>query len=389
MKIVLAPDSFKGSMTALEVCDALQQGVCRIVPGAELVALPMADGGEGTTEALVAACGGELVSVAASGPLPGHRQSVEGVIGLIHGGRTAVIEMACVSGLPLVPLSRRNPLRTTTYGTGQLIGAALDRGARQLIVGIGGSATNDLGAGMAQALGVRFLRADGTELLEPITAERLAEVARIDPAGLHPAVAQSRILVACDVDNPLLGPQGCSAVFGPQKGASAAVVARLEANLARAIDLIEATLGRRVRLQPGAGAAGGLGAGLMAFLGAELRPGIDLVLEASGFAETIQGAQLVLTGEGRIDQQTTHGKTISGVARLSQQQRVPVVAIVGSIGDGADLLYRSGLTSIVSLVPCPVSLQDAMEQGRGMVADTAERVMRLFLAGGNGASPGG
>ena len=389
MKIVLAPDSFKGSMTALEVCDALQRGVCRILPGAELVALPMADGGEGTTAALVAACGGACIRVAASGPLPGQRQPVEGVIGLIHGGRTAVFEMACVSGLPLVPAARRNPLHTTSYGTGQMIAAALDRGARRLIVGIGGSATNDLGVGMAQALGIRFLRADGTELLEPITAERLVDVARIDPTGLHPAVAHSCIQVAFDVDNPLLGPQGCSAVYGPQKGASAADVTRLEAILAQAIDLIEATMDRRVRFRAGAGAAGGLGAGLMAFLGAELRPGIDLVLEASGFAEAIQGAQLVLTGEGRIDRQTSRGKTIRGVARLSQRQGVPVVAIVGSIGTGADLLYDDGLTSIISLVPGPVSLEDAMAQGPSMVADTAERVMRLFLAREIGAGPGG
>ncbi|MCT0200441.1 glycerate kinase [Synechococcus sp. CS-1325] len=389
MKIVLAPDSFKGSMTALEVCDGFREGVRRVRPDAELVALPMADGGEGTTEALVAACGGERISVAATGPLPDQRRPVDGLIGLIHGGSTAVIEMACVSGLPLIPVASRNPLHTTSYGTGQLIGAALDRGARRLIVGIGGSATNDLGVGMAQALGIRFFRADGREMLEPITAEGLAEVARIDPAGLHPAVAQSHILVACDVDNPLLGPDGCSAVYGAQKGADAVIVGRLEALLGQAIDLIEPTFGRRVRHQPGAGAAGGLGAGLIAFLGAELRPGIDLVMEACGFTEAIRGAQLVLTGEGRIDQQTLHGKTIRGVLQRSQRQGVPVVAIVGSIGAGAELLYGMGLTSIVSLVPGPVSLQQAMDQGREMVADTAERVMRLFLATAGRADQGG
>lgn len=380
MKIVLAPDSFKGSLTALEVCEALREGVVRVLPGAEIIAVPMADGGEGTTEALVAATGGVLHTVEATGPLPGDRPKVTGRIGLLHDGHTAVIEMACVSGLPLVPAAQRNPLHTTTYGTGELLRTALAMGARHLIVGIGGSATNDLGAGMAQALGVRFLRADGSEIREPMTGSLLAQVAGIDRSRLDPAVAESRIAVACDVDNPLLGPQGCTAVYGPQKGATAEIIRELEANLTQAITVIEQAIGRDVRHQAGAGAAGGLGAGLLAFLGAELRPGIRIVLEASGLATTLAGADLVLTGEGRIDHQTACGKTISGVAQAAQRQGVPVVAIVGSIGKGVDVLYPLGVTSMFSLVPGPVSLEDAMQHGQAMLADTAERVVRLRMA---------
>jgi glycerate kinase len=380
MKIVLAPDSFKGSMTAMEVCEAFREGISRVLPSAEVISLPMADGGEGTAQALVAATGGELRLVETTGPLPSDRQKVPGQIGLINEGRTAVLDMASVSGLPLVPDAKRNPLHTTSYGTGELLSAALATGARHLILGIGGSATNDLGAGMAQALGIRFLRADGSEIHEPITGGLLAELASIDLSQLHPAVNSSRIEVACDVDNPILGPRGCTAQFGPQKGATPEIIGELEANLARAIELIEKAVGREVRHQPGAGAAGGLGAGLLAFLGAELRPGIRILLDASGFAEKVAGADLVLTGEGRIDHQTACGKTISGVASVSQRYGVPVVAIVGSIGLGADNLYPLGVTSMFSLVPGPVSLDEAMGQGKRMLADTTERVLRLLIS---------
>lgn len=383
MKIVLAPDSFKGSMTAVEVCDALREGASRVVPDAEFVVVPMADGGEGTTETLIAANGGELRSVEAMGPLPSDRPKVTGQLGLMgkcQTTTTAVLEMARVSGLPLVPEAKRNPLHTTTYGTGELIGAALDAGARHLIIGIGGSATNDLGTGMAQALGVKFFRADGREIAEPMTGGLLAEVACVDLSGLHPAVKTSRIEVACDVDNPLLGPHGCAAVYGPQKGATPEIVAQLESSSSQAIDVIEKAIGRRVRDEPGAGAAGGLGAGLVAFLGATLRPGIRIVLDASGFAEKVRGADVVLTGEGRIDHQTAHGKTISGVARVSQESGVPVVAIVGSIGKGVENLYPLGVTSLFTLVPGPVSLDEAMKNGEPMIADTAERVLRLLVA---------
>jgi glycerate kinase len=328
----------------------------------------------------VAATGGELRPVEATGPLPRDRAKVTGQIGLIDERRTAVVEMACVSGLPLVPEVKRNPLETTTYGTGELIAAALGAGARHLIVGIGGSATTDLGSGMAQALGVMFFRADGSEIKEPMTGGLLGEVVRVDLSGLDVRVAKSRIEVACDVDNPLLGPRGCAAVFGPQKGATPEIVARLETNLGRAIEMIERATGRRVREEPGAGAAGGLGAGLRAFLGAEMRPGIGIVLEASGFAEKVRGADLVLTGEGRIDRQTAYGKTVSGVARVAQAAGVPVVAIVGSIGAGVENLYELGVTSMFTLAPGPISLEEAMKNGGPLIADAAERVVRLWLA---------
>ena len=380
MKIILAPDSFKGSMTALEVCQALQEGAARAAPDATFVLVPMADGGEGTTEALVAATGGTLSSVEATGPLPSDRAKVTGQIGLTGDGRTAVLEMACVSGLPLVPKAKRNPLHTTTCGTGELLRAALDSGARHIIIGIGGSATTDLGSGMAQALGVKFFRSGDREITEPMTGGLLAEVARVDVSKLHPAVKECRIEVACDVDNPLLGPRGCAAVYGPQKGASPEIVEKLEANLAQAIDHVERATGRPVRSTPGSGAAGGLGAGLMAFLGAELRPGIRIVIDASDLARKMAGADLVLTGEGQIDRQTAYGKTISGVARTAQAAGVPVVAVVGSIADGVENLYDIGVTSMFSLCPGPISLDEAMEGGKPMVAATAERVVRLFLA---------
>jgi glycerate 2-kinase len=384
MKLVLAPDSFKGSMTALEVYEALREGAARVVPGAEIVAVPMADGGEGTTFALVAATGGELREVEATGPLPSDRPRVTGQIGFLHGGRTAVLEMASVSGLPLVPPALRDPLQTTTRGTGELLRAALDAGARHVLVGIGGSATTDLGAGMAQALGIRFFRADGRAIEEPMTGGLLAEVASVDLSGLHPAVKESHIEVACDVDNPLLGPTGCAAVYGPQKGATPEIAAALERNLTSAIDVIERAAGRRVRDEPGSGAAGGLGAALRLFLGAELRPGIDLVLEASRFAEKVRGADLVLTGEGRVDGQTARGKTVSGVARAARGAGVPVVVLAGSIGEDVDSLYSIGVTSLFSLVPGPVSLEEAMRSGRPMIAAAAERILRLWLAATRG-----
>lgn len=385
MIIILAPDSFKGSLSADQACAAMRAGVLRAVPEAEVLSVPMADGGEGTAEALVAATGGCMRQVQAAGPL-GER--ITGQFGLLGDGRTAVLEMACVSGLPLVPNDKRNPLHTTTFGTGELIAAALDAlakeghpGPKKLLIGIGGSATTDCGAGMAQALGVQFYDAAGREIAEPMTGSLLARVSRISLANLNSRVADCHIEVACDVDNPLLGPRGCSAVYGPQKGATPEIVAELETNLSHFITLVEQTIGRAIHDTPGAGAAGGLGAGLMAFLGAELRGGIQIVLDASRFAEKVRGADLVLTGEGQIDSQTAYGKTISGVARASKAAGVPVVAIVGNIGSGVDNLYDLGVTSMFSIVPGPMSLDDAMAGGYDLLARTAERVMRVFARG--------
>ena len=386
MRIILAPDSFKGSLSAEQACDAMRLGVLRAAPSAETVSIPLADGGEGTAEALVAATGGRMCEVPATGPL-GER--LTGRLGLLGDGRTAVLEMACVSGLPLVPPEKRNPLHTTTYGTGELIAAALSAleragapaGQRRVLVGIGGSATTDCGAGMAQALGARFVDGQGQEIRDPMTGGRLAEVARVDLSGLNPRLREARIEVACDVDNPLLGPRGSAAVYGPQKGATPEIVRQLEANLAHAIGIIERAVGRAVRDVPGAGAAGGLGAGLLATLDAELRPGVQIVLSACRFSERLLGTELVLTGEGRIDAQTAFGKTISGVARAARAAGVPVIALVGAIGPGTETLYELGLTSVFTIVPGPVTLEEAMAGGQTMLADAAERAVRAFQAG--------
>jgi glycerate kinase len=379
MKILLAPDSFKGSLSAGQVCEALRAGVERVRPDANCVLLPLADGGEGTTAALVAATGGRLLHRWVTGPLPGG-PPVLASFGLLDGGRTAVIEMAAASGLPLLPPDQRDPRHTTTYGTGELLAAALATGARHLIVGVGGSATHDLGTGLAQALGVRFRRADGSWMQAVMTGADLPELAGVDLGGLLPALAGCSIALAADVDNPLLGPSGAASVFGPQKGATPSIVAELEAATLAAIGPIEAACGRRLRDLPGAGAAGGLGAALMGFLGATPGSGIDLVLEACGFEAHLAGASLVLSGEGRLDGQTLRGKTIGGLARRCGQAGVPLVVIAGALGEDTEALYSLGVTSMVSLVPGPMTLEAAMAASPALLADAAERVLRLFLA---------
>jgi len=379
MRILLAPDSFKGSLSAPDVCDALAEGLRRVLPHASLRALPLADGGEGFSDALMAARGGRWQEVLVVGPLAAEQPQVQARLGWLD-GHTAVLEMASASGLPLVSPQRPDPLRTTSYGTGELIAAALAAGARHLIVGLGGSATNDLGAGMAQALGVRFLRADGTKVGAPLRGADLASVEAIDLAGLHPALAGCRLQLACDVDNPLLGPRGATAVFGPQKGGTAESLARLERDLARLSALLEAAVGRPVASVPGAGAAGGMAAMLLALGQADLRPGIALVLEASGFDAALADADLVITGEGRLDGQSADGKTVSGVARAAAAAGVPVVAIGGAIGPGAEALYPLGVSGLLSLVPGPMGLQEAMDRTPELLADAAERLLRLVLA---------
>ena len=386
MRILLAPDSFKGALGAAQACAAMAEGIRRVAPDTEIRAIPLADGGEGTTEALVAATGGWIQTVGVTGPLPEERRQVEAQMGWLGEGR-AVLEMATASGLPLVSPGRRNPLRTTSFGTGELIAAALDAGAQHLILGLGGSATNDLGAGMAQALGVRFLRADGQPILEPLSGGLLQEVAAVDLSGLHPALATCRLEVACDVDSPLLGPHGATAVYGPQKGATPAIAAELEAGLSHLIAMVETATGRQVRDRPGAGAAGGMGAMLLALTSGEFRRGIALVLEASGFVAALDGADLVLTGEGRVDAQTAHGKTIHGVARAAAAAGVPVVVIAGEIGPGAGALHAIGVSSLFSLVSGPMDLANAMARSPQLLADAAEQVVRLVVAVGAAERP--
>ncbi|HYD15612.1 MAG TPA: glycerate kinase, partial [Hyphomicrobium sp.] len=326
MKIVIAPDSFKENLTSLEVASELEAGLRRVWPDAEYIKVPMADGGEGTVQSLVDATGGRIVKCAVTGPLG---QKVLASYGLLGDGKTAVIEMAEASGLPLVPKPERDPLRATTYGTGELVSDAIHRGVEEIIVGLGGSATNDGGVGFAQALGVRFIDKDGAPITEPLGGGRLEEVHAIDARWINPGLSRVKISVACDVTNPLTGEKGASAVYGPQKGATPEMVQRLDRNLGHLAALIKRDLHRDIADRPGAGAGGGMGAGLMAFTNAELKRGVELVVAATKLDEHMKGASLALTGEGRVDFQTAFGKTPSGVAASAHRHGVPVVAIGG------------------------------------------------------------
>jgi glycerate kinase len=352
MKIVIAPDSYKESLTALEVAAAIESGFSEVFPDADYIKLPMADGGEGTVAAMVAATGGSFVTVDVTGPLC---EPVKARYGLTGDGKTAIVEMAAASGLALVAPNCRNPLKTTTYGTGELIKAALDAGVRHLVIGIGGSATNDGGAGMLQALGVKLRDHEGGEI--GFGGGNLANLDHIDISGIDPRLRTCRIEAACDVNNPLTGPGGASAVFGPQKGATPEMVALLDASLARYAGLISRDLGVQVDQVPGAGAAGGMGAALLAFLGAQLRPGIEIVIEAVGLEAAVRDADLVITGEGRIDSQTIHGKTPIGVARVAKRYGKPVIGIAGSLSADAGVVHEHGIDAIFSVL-CNVSTME-------------------------------
>jgi len=379
MKIVLAPDKFKGSLSARQACAAMERGVRRVWPDAEIVSIPLADGGEGTIEAMVASTGGRCVEVTVTGPLG---QPVRAQFGILGDGQTAVIEMAQASGLWLVPEQDRNPLKTTSFGTGELIKAAVSAGFRNLIVAIGGSATTDCGSGMAQALGVRFIDQDGRPMEGFMTAERMGQVRSVDLSCLLPALRDCSITVACDVANPLLGPDGAVMVYAPQKGAKPEQLGPLESGMKNIIDVMESATGRRVRDLPGAGAAGGLGAALMTLFGAIQRPGIEIVLEAVAFRQRIRGADLLLSGEGKVDDQTAFGKTISGVLRAARQEGVPVIILAGSIDDNAESLYREGAVSMFSICTKPMTLSEAMARADILLETTTERVARILKHGG-------
>jgi glycerate kinase len=376
MKIVIAPDSFKESLSALEVAEAVERGFRMVFPEAEYVKVPMADGGEGTVQSLVDATGGRIVEVEVTGPLG---EPVLAFFGLLGDGKTAVIEMAAASGLHLVPRDRRNPLVTTTRGTGELIRAALDAGANHLIIGLGGSATNDGGAGMVQALGGRLLDRDGRDIGPGGGA--LVDLQAIDLSELDPRLKSVRIDVACDVDNPLTGAKGASAIFGPQKGATPDMVAILDRNLAHYADMIRRELGKQVGDIPGAGAAGGLGAGLLAFLPAELKRGVDIVIETVQLAERVKGADLVITGEGRIDGQTVFGKTPIGVAKTAKRFGVPVIGIAGSLGDDSTAVLDHGIDALFTIVPGVVPLEQALEQAERYVTQTARHIASVYRLG--------
>lgn len=375
MRIIVAPDSYKGSVSAVAVAAAMTRGIARVFPEATVHQLPIADGGEGTVDALIAATGGQRREREVCGPLGKPVRACWGVLG---DGQTAVIEMAAASGLPLLSEARRDPRRASTFGTGELIRAALDAGLRQIIIGIGGSATNDGGAGMARALGVRFLDAGGQPVDEGGAA--LAQLSRIDGSAIDPRLSSCTFTVACDVDNPLCGPRGASAVFGPQKGAGPEVVAELDAALAHYAEVARAATGRDVAGMPGAGAAGGLGAGLLWFTPAVLRPGVDIVLDAVGFAGLVEGADFVLTGEGRTDFQTAFGKAPVGVARLAAQAGVPVFCLSGSLGEGAECVLERGVASVLSICDRPMSLDECMRSGEALIEAGAERLCRVIRA---------
>jgi glycerate kinase len=375
MRIVIAPNAFKGSLSALEAATAIGEGIRIAAPDADLVLVPIADGGDGTVDALVAATQGERRTRRVHGPLG---DPVDAEYGVIDQGSTAVIEMAKAAGLALVPKDKRDPRVTTTYGVGELLQYAYDEGAHRFIVGIGGSATNDGGAGMAQALGYHLLDDKGLEL--PPGGLALKRLARIHVGGVHANWKETEVDVACDVTNPLTGPRGASAVYGPQKGATPDMVAELDAALHHFAEVIRRDLGVDVEQLPGAGAAGGLGAGLVAFVGARLRPGAEMVMEALHLDERLTGAELVITGEGRIDSQTARfGKGPAAVARHAKSAGIPVVAIGGSVADETELrLLFDGLEATVAE---PGTLEEAIARARPLLVRAATRLMWLVLTG--------
>lgn len=371
---VIAPDSFKESMSALQACHAMQAGIVRVFPDADCILLPMADGGEGTVDALLHARQGERIAVQVNGPLPA--QQVQAYFGLLDAGKTAVIEMAQASGLDLLAVAQRNPMLTSTYGTGQLIAAALAQQVQKIIIGLGGSATNDGGAGMAQALGVRFYDAQGQAL--DVCGGNLQQIQHIDVSQLDTRLKQVEVLVASDVTNPLTGPTGAAQVFGPQKGATPHVVEQLDAGLQHYASLLQQQLDIDISHVAGAGAAGGLGAGLLAFCGARITSGVQLVMQQAGLAQHIATADYVFTGEGGIDFQTGFGKTPLGVAQLAKQLNKPVFACAGYIGEGIDSLYAQGFTAIFGILDKAGDLPQALADGPKNLSRTCENIARLL-----------
>ena len=375
MRVLVASDSYKGSLSSLKVGEAVSDGIRRVFPEALIRIIPIADGGEGTVQTLIYSGGGEYLQRMVTSPLG---DEIEAFMGMLP-DKTAVIEMAAASGLPLVPQAQRNPLLTTTKGTGELIKYALEEGAQHILIGIGGSATNDGGAGMAQALGVKFLDIKGQEL--PPGGGSLINLHRIDTSGLDSRISKVKITVICDVDNPLCGERGASAVYGPQKGATPEMVSLLDEALAHYAKIIQEQFGTSILEIPGAGAAGGLGGGLLAFTKAELKSGTEAVLNTIRFDEILSEYDIVITGEGKIDAQSAYGKVPMGVGIRAQKQGKPVVAIVGSIGKGAELLYEHGIKAIVPIPNKPMDLDKAVKDAYNLISYAAERTFRLLRLG--------
>lgn len=373
MKIVIAPDSFKESLTALEVADAIEQGFKKFYPHADYVRIPMADGGEGTVQSLVDALKGKVVEQSVTAPLGNKIQAFFGISG---DNQTAIIEMAAASGLHLVSPAQRNPLKTTSFGTGELIKAALDLGVKKIILGIGGSATNDAGAGMLQALGVQLLDVNNQQI--SLGGENLSLISKIDLSKLDSRLQQVEILVACDVDNPLCGEKGASAVFGPQKGATPEIVQQLDRALFHFSDIVQQDLDLNIRDQAGAGAAGGMGGGLLLLPNVQLKAGVQIIIDAVNLNEQIKGADLVITGEGRMDSQTVHGKTPIGVAKAAKLFNKPVIAIVGSLKDDYEVVYKHGIDAVFPIIRQLKSLDETLKLGRENLISTAQNIARLY-----------
>ncbi len=376
MKILIAPDSFKGSLTSIEAADAIAEGFLRVFKSAVVEKIPMADGGEGTVEALISATGGSLRRLKVKGPLG---ENVDSFYGVLGDGRTAVIEMAAASGLTLIGKNDRNPLVTTSYGTGELIRHAIHRGFGKIILGIGGSATNDAGAGMAQALGVRFLDPSGRDL--PWGGLSLRNLARVDLSGIDHRVNETEIVVACDVDNPLCGPRGASAVYGPQKGATPEMIPELDGALKNFAYMSKLATGREAAEVPGAGAAGGMGAGLLFFTNAVLKPGIQIILEATQMKRRIMDADLVITGEGMTDSQTSFGKAPAGIGKLAAECNKVAICLSGSLGSGVESILSHGIDAFSSIAPGPITLNECISHAPILLEASAFRFALALKAG--------
>lgn len=381
MKIVIAPDSFKESLTALEVANAIEVGFRQVFPQAEYIKVPMADGGEGTVQSMVDATRGHLVDLEVTGPLGNRVMAQYGILGATEGqtSATAVIEMASASGLHLVPRDQRDPRYTTSFGTGELIKDALDRGIKHIVLGLGGSATNDAGIGLAQALGIQFQDDKHQEL--PFGGMALAQLSHIDVSQAHPFLAECRFDVACDVDNPLCGERGASAIFGPQKGATPDMVTLLDKTLAHFADVLVQSGFTDHRLDSGAGAAGGMGLGAKVFLNATLKPGIEIVMDTVGLADKLRTADLVITGEGRIDGQTVFGKTPMGVLKQANANKVPTIGIAGSLGKDAEAILAHGMLAIFPIIPALDSLDNVLLQAETNVINSSRNIAAAIQLG--------
>ena len=377
MKVVIAIDSYKGSVTSLQAGEAAKAGVLAVCPGAKVEVLPLADGGEGTVEALTVALGGHLVEVDVTGPM---EEKETAVYGFMEETGTAVMEMAQAAGLPMVPVEERNPMKATSFGVGEQIADAVKKGCRHIWMGIGGSATNDGGVGMLQALGWRFLDKEGNEVAKG--GQGLADICTIDDSQVLPGVKETVFEIACDVENPLCGPKGASAIYGPQKGATEEMVAQLDAGLSHFADVAEAWLGKSGRNLPGSGAAGGLGFALTAFLGGNLKSGIEMVLDAMDMDAHLQGADVVITGEGRLDGQTAMGKAPVGVAKRAKEAGAVVIAVAGCTEDAAVACNAAGIDAFFAVTDRAMTLQEAMDQKttEKNIKKTTEQAMRLYLA---------